>query len=68
MKECISGVAFADVVVSIFFGFAPSPAGKNTLVDPQRSRPFTGKLLHVSSRGEKFTISAGEKGASVLEE
>lgn len=68
MKECISGVAFADVVVSTFFGFAPSLDGKNTLVAPRIPRPFTGKLLHVSSRGEKFTISAGEKGASALKE
>jgi hypothetical protein len=68
MKECISGVAFADVVVNTFFGFAPSVDGKNILADPQTPRPFTGKLLHVSSRGEGFTISASEKGASVLKE
>jgi len=67
-KECISGVAFADVVISIFFGFVPSVDGKKTLADPQTPRPFTGRLLHVSSRGERFTISAGEKGASVLKE
>jgi hypothetical protein len=68
MKECISGVAFADVVVSTFFGFAPSVDGKNTLADPQTPRPFTGRLLHVSFRGERFTISAGQKGASLLKE
>ena len=68
MKECISGVAFADVVVSAFFGFAPSLDAKNFLADPQTPRPFTGKLLHVSFRGERFTISAGEKGTSVLKE
>jgi hypothetical protein len=68
MKECISGVAFADVVIGTFFGFAPSVDGKHTLADPQTPRPFTGKLLHVSFRGERFTIGAGEKGASVLKE
>lgn len=68
MKECISGVAFADVVVSTFFGFAPSLDAKTTLVAPRIPRPFTGKLLHVSSCGERFTISAGEKGASALKE
>ena len=68
MKECISGVAFADVVVGTFFGFVPSVDGKNVLAEPQTPRPFTGKLLHVSFRGERFTISAGEKGASVLKE
>jgi hypothetical protein len=68
MKECISGVAFADVVISTFFGFAPSLDGKNILADPQTPRPFIGKLLHVSFRGERFTIRAGEKGVSVRKE
>jgi hypothetical protein len=68
MKECISGVAFAEVVVSTFYGFVPSVDGKNTLADPQTPRPFTGKLLHVSFRGGRFTISAGKKGASVVKE
>ena len=33
MKECISGAAFADVVVNTFFGFAPSVDGKTILAD-----------------------------------
>jgi hypothetical protein len=68
MKESISGAAFADVVISAFFGFMPSVDGKSILADPQMPRPFTGKLLHVSFRGERFTINAGEKGASVIKE
>jgi hypothetical protein len=62
MKECISGVAFSDVVVNTFFGFAPSLDGKNLLTDPQTPRPFTGKLTHISYRGVQFTISAGRSG------
>jgi hypothetical protein len=62
MKECISGAAFADVVINTFFGFAPSLDGKTILADPQTPRPFTGKLLNVSTRGKKFTISAGKSG------
>ena len=62
MKECISGGAFADVVVNTFFGFAPSLDGKNLLTDPQTPRPFIGKLVNVSARGEKFTLSAGKSG------
>ena len=68
MKECISGAAFADVVISTFFGFAPSVDGKTILVDPQTPRPFTGKLLHLSFRGETFTLRAGKKGASAHQE
>ena len=66
MKECISGAAFADVVISTFFGFVPSLDGKNLLADPQTPRPFTGKLLFVSFRGERFTIRADTKGVSIL--
>ena len=62
MKECISGAAFSDVVINTFFGFAPSLDGKNLLADPQTPRPFTGKLLNLSTRGKKFTISAGGSG------
>jgi hypothetical protein len=68
MKECISGAAFADVVISTFFGYAPSVNGKNILADPQTPRPFTGKLLHVSFRGERLTISADKKGVSIVKE
>jgi hypothetical protein len=62
MKECISGAAFADVVVNTFFGFAPSLDGTNLLADPKTPRPFTGKLLNVSARGKKLTINAGKSG------
>jgi hypothetical protein len=66
MKECICGAAFADVVINTFFGFAPSLDGKTTLADPQTPRPFTGKLLHVSFRGERYTISAGSSGVECV--
>ena len=62
MKECISGAAFSDVVINTFFGFAPSLDGKNLLAYPHTPRPFTGKLLNLSTRGKKFTISAGGSG------
>ena len=68
MKECISGVAFADVVINTFFGFDPSLDGKTILADPQMPRPFTGKLLHVSSREGKATISADKQGLHLRKE
>ncbi|HWD94316.1 MAG TPA: hypothetical protein VG938_18440 [Verrucomicrobiae bacterium] len=66
MKECISGAAFADVVVNTFFGFTPSLDGKNLLADPQTPRPFSGELLNVSARGGKFTIRAGKAGVACV--
>ena len=68
MKECISGVAFADVVINTFFGFDPSLDGKTILADPQMPRPFTGKLLHVSSREGETTISADKQGLQLRKE
>jgi hypothetical protein len=68
MKECISGVAFADVVINTFFGFDPSLDGKTVLADPQMRRPFTGKLLHVSSREGEATISADKQGLHLRKE
>lgn len=68
MKECVSGVAFADVVVNTFFGFAPSLDGKNMLADPKTPRPFIGELSNVCAHRGKFTISAGRSGVDFIEE
>ena len=68
MKECISGVAFAEVVVTTFFGYASSLDGKNVLTDPQTPRPFAGKLLHLSNRGKMLTLEAGPGGVPITTE
>lgn len=72
MKECISGAAFADVVITTFFGFEPQLDLKNgytdVLVDPDTPRPFKGKLRHILFHGERLKIVVGEKGASVVRE
>jgi len=62
MKECISGVAFADVCHQHFFGFVPSVDGKKTLADPQTTETVywqVGSMFHLAVKD--FTISAGEK-------
>lgn len=68
MKECISGAAFADVVVSTFFGFAPSYDGKGVLTDAKTPRPFKGKLIHVYYRGQEFAIDADRSGLTMRKE
>ena len=65
MKECISGAAFADVVINTFFGFDPSPDGKTILVDPRTPRPFQGTLSAVRFNGQLLTIGASEQGSVV---
>jgi hypothetical protein len=65
MKESPGGVAFADVVIDTFFGFRPAIDGKRLLVDVDKPRPFTGKLLHVRHQGGLATIIAGPGGAHI---
>ncbi len=65
MKECISGAAFADVVINPFFGLDPSPDGKTILVDPQTPRPFKGTLSAVRFNGGLLTIGASEQGLAL---
>jgi hypothetical protein len=62
MKECISGAAFADVVINTFFGFMPSVGGKKLLVDASAPRPFSAALLNVRQGKSFYTISADETG------
>ena len=67
MKECISGVAFSDVVISTFFGFHPE-AGDATVRNSSTPRPFSGELHHVHFAGKEWTMKAGVNGSSVQPE
>ena len=66
MKECISGAAFADVVINTFFGFDPSVDGKTLLADKAVPRPFQGRLENVRQGDKLFTIAADQNGSRVL--
>jgi hypothetical protein len=68
MKECISGVAFADVVINTFFGFNPVLDGKILIPDAGQSRPFAGKLLHVRLRDGMTTVIADQHGVRMNKE
>lgn len=66
MKECISGVAFSDVVINTFFGFDPQVGNENMIVDPATPRPFIGELINVHFAGKEFTLHAGVKGVKSI--
>lgn len=68
MKECISGVAFSDVVINTFFGFSPSVDGKKLIADPAVSRPFAGQLLNIPFRGQSYNLTANAKGVRIEKE
>ncbi len=62
MKECISGAAFADVVINTFFGFSPSPSGDTIISDRQTPRPFKGTLWDVRFGGKLLQLIASPDG------
>ena len=68
MKECISGVAFADVVINTFFGFDPALDGKTIFPDAGQARPFGGELLHVPLRDGMGTVVADQHGVRLTKE
>jgi hypothetical protein len=65
MKECISGVAFTDVVINTFFGLMPSIDGKEPLTDPATPRPFSGMLKNVRFGSDLVTITADSTGVKL---
>jgi hypothetical protein len=68
MKECISGVAFSDVVITTFFGFVPETGNSHILADPSTPRPFSGELRNIHFGSKEFTLEAGSKGVKVISE
>lgn len=68
MKECISGVAFSDVVITTFFGFVPEAGNACILADPSTPRPFSGELRNLHFAGKEFALEAGRKGIKVISE
>jgi hypothetical protein len=68
MKECVSGVAFSDVVIGTFFGFNPALDGKTVLADPKIPRPFTGTLSGLRWGGRHYLLSADQAGVKMEEE
>jgi hypothetical protein len=67
MKECISGAAFADVVVNTFFGFMPSIDGRKLLVDEKTPRPFSGTLKNVRQGNSSYNIFASKAGLQLTQ-
>ena len=65
MKECISGAAFADVVINTFFGFSPTVNGDALISDPQTPRPFQGTLTGLRYRGQLYQLTASKHGVTI---
>jgi hypothetical protein len=68
MKECISGVAFSNVVITTFFGFVPEGGNTPVLADSSTPRPFSGELHNIHFAGKEYALVAGHKGVMVISE
>lgn len=65
MKECISGGAFADIVINTFFGFSPSIDGTSLVGEPQMARPFEGSLTELRFRGRLYQLKTSKSGITI---
>ncbi len=69
MRECCSGGAFAETIVTTLFGYRPSPGRKLELFEPKVSREFEGELRHVRHGLDLYTVQSKATGLSLkLEE
>ena len=65
MKECISGAAFADIVINTSFGFSPSIDGASLVSEPRIARPFSGSLTGSRFRGRLYQLTASKSGITI---
>ena len=61
----LCGGAFADVIISSFFGFQPDWTGKLAIVNPESPRGFEGRLSGVRWRGKLYTLASTAHGISM---
>ena len=65
-RECSGGVAFANTVLQLFFGFNPSPFNdNNVLVDSNKNRGFEGNLSNLFYNGNYYEIISDEDGLHI---
>ncbi|HMD85202.1 MAG TPA: hypothetical protein VKO18_10955 [Terriglobia bacterium] len=61
----LCGGAFADVIISSFFGFQPDWAGKLAIVNPELPRGFEGRLTGLRWQGKLYTLTSSTHGVSM---
>ena len=61
----LCGGAFADVIISSFFGFQPDFAGKRAIVNPESPRGFEGRLIGLRWQGKLYTVTSSAHGISM---
>lgn len=62
MRECSSGGAFAETILTTLFGYAPKFGRDLLLFAPGTSRGVSGELRHVRHGSQMLTIISREEG------
>ena len=68
MRECCSGGAFAETIVTTLFGYRPSVGRKLELFEPKVSRGFEGELRHVRHGSGLYTVQSTSAGLTLKQE
>lgn len=68
VRDAASGIAFANVMLREFFGFAPEFMDDQPLDNPEMVRSIQGKMHHVRYEGKLYTIISDENGLQLIEE
>jgi hypothetical protein len=68
MRECCSGGAFAETIVTTLFGYRPSPGRRLELFEPKVSREFKGELRHVRHGSGLYTVRSTDAGLTLMQE
>ena len=68
MRECCSGGAFAETIVTTLFGFRPDPEGILELFDSTTPRNLIGELRHVRYGSSMYTARSTASGLVLSKE
>lgn len=68
VRDAASGIAFANVMLREFFGFAPKFMDDQPLDNPEMVRSIQGKMHHVRYQDKLYTIVSDQDGLELIEE
>ena len=68
MRECCSGGAFAETIVTTLFGFRPGLSPTLELFDATIPRDFAGELRHLRYGSTFYTVQSAKAGLALYKE
>jgi hypothetical protein len=68
VRDAASGIAYANIMLREFFGFAPGFMDDQPLDKPNMTRSIQGEMNHIRYKGKLYTIMSDENGLRMIEE